>query len=178
MPEDVIDYNLMREAPDPPDDMVMHPLYLEYQKIVSIELPEYERVLNGEESIDQFVDSFMKIKNMGYKNMIRGYHMAFNIQDPLSQQYVSKYKFVPRNDLSAEEIRKRVVEAKERRDKQKKEQAKLETEKYQKDRMELRKMHERMRNKKMEEMMAGGQKDTPENFLEKNIRTISANRSQ
>ena len=60
----------------------------------------------------------------------------------------------------------------------KKEQAKLETEKYQKDRMELRKKHERMRNKKMEEMMAGGQKDTPENFLEKNIRTISANRSQ
>lgn len=81
--------------------------------------------------------------------------MAFNVHDPI----VAGVKYKPpakKNELTADQIKKRLAENRQKRDDAKKQQEKLANEKYQKDREALRKMHEKLRKQKMEELMNQG----------------------
>lgn len=80
-----------------------------------------------------------------YRKKIKGYHLAFNVHDPVVGQ-LSKYKYQPKkNELTADQIKKKLAENKQRRDEAKKQQERMANEKYQKDREALRKMHEKLR---------------------------------
>lgn len=97
------------------------------------------------------MDKFMGItvNDLSYKSKIKGFHLAFNIVQPKVQQGVSTYKFRGDPNLTGDEIKLKVAASKQKRvlDKEVKEMDdKL---KYQRDREELRKMHERMRLKKL-----------------------------
>ena len=149
----------------------MHPLYKEYLRILDEVLPVYDNVLqyqHDENVVRIFLTEFMGINPTvppeeksqaiySYRKKIKGYHLAFNVHDPIAASHLSKYKFQPKkNELSAEQIKKKLAENRQKRDEAKRQQERLANEKYQKDREALRKMHEKLRKQKMEELMNQG----------------------
>lgn len=101
------------------------------------------------------MDSYMGIivNDLTYKSKIKGFHLAFNIVQPKLQEGNSNYKFRMDPKFTADELKLKVAQSKQKRilDKEVKEMD--EKLKYQRDREELRKMHERMRLKKMQQLM-------------------------
>lgn len=53
--------------------------------------------------------------SMNYKDNIKGFHLAFNVHEPIKQEIASTYKFRKDPNLSADEIKAKVLEAKNRR---------------------------------------------------------------
>ena len=95
-----------------------------------------------------------------YRNKVKGYHLAFNVHEPPQVEGMSKYQYKPLKQvehLSAEEIKERVQAAKNKRlelKKQKEEEEKL---KYANDRKELRRIHEKLRQQKISQMLGNEQ---------------------
>lgn len=152
------DLNLDEDDAD--DDAVLHPLYQEYLKNLEDVLPVYENVLLYQDDpnvVEIFLNEFMGInpqlvddeKNpalYSYRKKIKGFHLAFNVRDPLVNSQLSKYKYQPRkNELTADQIKLKLAEKRLIKDQHKRYQEKLAEEKYKRDREALRKMHERLR---------------------------------
>ena len=128
-------------------------MYAEYKRILTEEL-EFYRYIQTLSEAARFMDEYMGVtaNDLSYKQKIKGFHLAFNIQQKKSD-VASTYKFRLDPKLTTEQIKLKVAQSKQKRilDKEVKEMD--EKMKYQRDREELRKMHERLRLKKLKHLM-------------------------
>ena len=128
-------------------------MYAEYKRILTEEL-EFFRYIQTLTEAARFMDEYMGVtaNDLSYKHKIKGFHLAFNIQQKKSD-VASTYKFRLDPNLTTEQIKLKVAQSKQKRilDKEVKEMD--EKMKYQRDREELRKMHERLRLKKLKHLM-------------------------
>lgn len=80
-----------------------------------------------------------------YRNKIKGFHLAFNVHEPVKKAIASTYKYKGDTTLSSEQVKQQVALGKQKKELEKKLQKAEELKKYQRDREQLRKMHEEMR---------------------------------
>lgn len=130
-------------------------MYAEYRRILTEEL-EYYRYIKSVAEAQRFMDEYMGVlyDKLTYKTKIKGFHLAFNTVQKKVEGH-SNYKFRMDPKLTADEIKLKVAQSKQKRilDKEVKEMD--DKMKYQRDREELRKMHERMRQKKLQQLIEG-----------------------
>ena len=128
-------------------------MYAEYKRILTEEL-EFYRYIQTLPEAARFMDEYMGVtaNDLSYKQKIKGFHLAFNIVQK-KVDAASTYKFRLDPKLTTEQIKLKVAQSKQKRilDKEVKEMD--EKMKYQRDREELRKMHERLRLKKLKHLM-------------------------
>ena len=84
--------------------MVLHPLQEEYSRLLDNVLPVYEKVVEHQQQepiVRTFTNEYIGLyptappgsekERYTYRNKIKGYHLAFNVHDPLAVKSLSKY---------------------------------------------------------------------------------------
>lgn len=103
-----------------------------------------EVITSDDKTYDWMCDETLKLASRQYRKKIKGFHLAFNVKEKVEAQ--SSYKYQPEG--TAEEIRLKMIQLRNRRIYQKEVRDKEEKEKYEKDRLQLRRMHEQSRKEK------------------------------
>ena len=98
--------------------------------------------------VDDVGDNSQRQKMLQYRHKIKGFHLAFNVHEPVKKAVASTYKFRQDAKLSSDQVKLVVKNLGQKRELEKKQQKADELKKYQRDREQLRIMHEQMRKQK------------------------------
>ena len=102
---DAVDFHLVNQPAPPGKGYIVHPIYAEYKRIITEELERYRYVQTLEEA-QRFINEYMGvlIHDLTYKDRIKGFHLAFNIVQPKTEDSAN-YKFRLDPNLTADEIK-------------------------------------------------------------------------
>ena len=120
---------------EPLEGQSLHPLILEYYRLLNILLPDLMKERDDKQIIEFLEKHMMLVGNRNgesYRNLIKGYHLAFHVRQPANMEDISKYKYKLPTEMSAEEIRLKVAEAKHKRFLERKQKEIFEKARYEK----------------------------------------------
>ena len=151
-----IDYQMADLLDEDEDEGLLHPLYSEYLRIRREDLQYLENIKGDPE---RYKESLLKLlptaKGPSYRDQVKGFRMALDIHEPpKDKNELAKFELSKQaREMTSREIQAKLKASKFKKMEEKKLQEKEEKAKHERDRKELRKIHERLRQQKISQLL-------------------------